>query len=181
VSCEAKQEQVSLLIDAELEEPDQVVLFRHLEGCSDCRLFFDSMLRFRKATKRDQEEINLAADEILPQRSPLPTNEHTSGHGARHLNKNPSGGKARDVNKRPSGDGTSRWLRVLAGGWRVPVPVAVGLAMALLVTGVLVGARISTTSGGMGPEGRAERMVKPTVVVICSLPEVLVLGSGSRL
>jgi hypothetical protein len=181
VSCEARQEQVSLLIDAELEERDQVILFRHLEGCSDCRLFFDSMLRFRKATKRDQEEINLAADEILPRRSPLPSNEPASGHGARHLEARPSGAKSRDLNKRPSGDGTKRRLRVIAGGWRVPAPVAIGLAMALLVAGVLVGTRISILSGGDGPGGRAERMAKPTVVVICSLPEVQVLGSGSRL
>jgi hypothetical protein len=172
---------VSLLIDAELEEPDQVILFKHLEGCSDCRLFFESMLRFRKATKRDQEEINLAADEILPQRSAFPMNERTPGHGARHLNDRPSGGKAKDLNKRPSGDGTRRWLKVIAGRWRVPAPVAVGLAMALLIAGALVGARISALSGGDGPGGRAERMAKPTVVVICSLPEVQVLGNGSRL
>jgi hypothetical protein len=170
-----------LLIDAELEEPDQVILFRHLEGCPDCRLFFDSMLRFRKATKRDQEEINLAADEILPRRSPLPMNEPASGQGARHLSKSPSGGEPRDLNKRPSGNGTRRRLWLIAGGWRVPAPVAVGLAMALLVAGALVGARISTLSGGDGPGGRAERMAKPTVVVVCSLPEVQVLGNGSRL
>jgi hypothetical protein len=181
VSCEAKQEQVSLLIDAELEEPAQVILFKHLEGCSDCRLFFDSMLRFRKATKRDQEEINLAADEVLPRRSPFPMNEHMSGHGARHLSKSPSGGEPRGLNKSPSGDGTRRWLMVIARGWRVPAPVAVGLAMALLVAGALVGARVSAFSGGDGRGGRAERMAKPTVVVICILPEVQVFGNGSRL
>ena len=63
----------------------------------------------------------------------------------------------------------------------MPAPVIVGLAMVLLIAGALVGARISTLSGGAGPEGRAERATKPTVVVICSLPEIQVLGSASRL
>jgi predicted anti-sigma-YlaC factor YlaD len=152
VNCEGRQEQVSLLIDAELEEADQVGVFKHLEGCSDCRLFFRSMIRLRRAAKRDREEISLAANEILPERSPLPL-----------------------------GRGNGRWERWLAGGWRMPAPVAVGLAVILLITGALVGTRMVGISGNAGRQGLAERPAKPIVVVVCSLPEVQVLGSPSRL
>jgi predicted anti-sigma-YlaC factor YlaD len=153
VNCEANQEQVSLLIDAELAEADQVTVFRHLEGCPDCRLFFQSMIRLRKAAKRDLEEISLAANEILPQR----------------------------LAPAPLGGETKRRANWLAGGWRMPAPAAVGLAVVLLVTGALVGSRLVGISGSAGRQGLAGRTVRPTVVVVCSLPEVQVLGSRSRL
>lgn len=181
MSCEARQEQVSLLIDAELEETGQVALFRHLEGCSECRLFFHSMHRFRNAAKRDQEELNRTADEVLPLPGQLPIDRHRSGDDVRHPVTRPyeTGADRRD--QRSPAKGTRRWSRVLAGGWRMPAPVAVGLAMALLVAGAFVGARVSSLSGGPGLNGRAGHTVKPAVVVVCALPEVRVLGSGSRL
>jgi predicted anti-sigma-YlaC factor YlaD len=157
VSCDARQEQVSLLIDAELEESDQVTLFGHLENCTECRLFLDSMIRFRNAARRDHEASSLAADEALPQGSRLPLKEAASGHGER------------------------RWLRILTRGWRMPASVAIGAAVVLLVAGAIVGTRISTLSGGGGPEGQAGLTSKPAVVVICSLPEVEVLGNASHL
>lgn len=157
MNCEANQEQVSLLIDAELEAADQVGVFKHLEGCSDCRLFFQSMIRLRKAAKRDLDEISLAANEILPQHAP------------------------RLPNSRRRRSGTGRWARWLAGGWRMPAPVAVGLAAILLVTGALVGVRLVGISGNAGRQGLAARTAEPIVVVVCSLPEVQVLGNASRL
>ncbi len=193
MSCEETQEQVSLLIDAELEEPHQVALFRHLEGCCECRLFFDSMLRFSKAAKRDLEEIRLVADDILPLHGPLPVSVRAAGDGANSLPMHPSGLTGRRSHRRASEDavgalpdrrsgwGWKRWTGLLAGGWRMPAPVAIGLALVLLVAGALVGTRISTIAGGGGPMGRDGRVVKPTVVVVCSLPEVQVLGSASRL
>jgi hypothetical protein len=181
VTCVAKQEQVSLLIDAELEEADQVTLFRHLEECSDCRLFFHSMIRFRNAAKRDQEELNLAADEILPQHSQLPMDKPRHRDDGRRLIPRLAGDGASPLERRPHGGGTRRWAKLLTGGWKLPAPMAVGLAVALLVAGALVGARVSTRSGVAGLDGPAGRKANPTVVVVCALPEVRVLGSGSHL
>jgi hypothetical protein len=181
VSCEARQEQVSLLIDAELEVSGQAALFGHLEECLDCRLFFDSMVRLRRAAKRDQEEIELAADEVLPRHIPLPMHVHPSGNRWRRLLKHPFRHDSGRLPGRLSGNRAKRWLQILAGGWRMPVPMAVGLAMVLLVAGALVGARLSALSGSAGLEGPGGHQPKPTVVVICSLPEVQVLGSGSHL
>ena len=147
MSCETFQEQVSLLIDAELEESDQVALFRHFGGCPACRQFFDSMVRFRKAARMDQEEMFRSAGELLPQRSPLPSE------------------------RRPTARGTQGWLQVIAGGWRMPAPVAVGLALVLMIAGALLGARIAVVSESPGS-------FKPSVVVVCGLPEVEVVGTG---
>ncbi len=146
MSCEAKQEQLSLLIDAELQEPDQVGLFRHLEGCSDCRLFFRSMIRLRNAAKRDQEEIALTADEILPPWDPAAVQRSSRGR--------------------------SRWIEIVSGGWRMPKPVAIGVAIVLIAGGIVLGSRIAST-GGSGAAG--DRIAKPAVVVVCSLPEVEVV------
>lgn len=149
MSCEAKQEQVGLLIDGELLEPEQSGLFRHLEDCSDCRLFFRSMIRLRKAIRRDQEEISLAADEILPT---------WSSPAAR----------------KPSRE-WSRWIEIVRGGWRMPKPVAIGLAVLLVAGGAALGSRIATTRGaGVG----GDQTAKPAVVVVCSLPEVEVVQRG---
>jgi predicted anti-sigma-YlaC factor YlaD len=158
MSCETAQEQVSLLIDAELEGSAQAKLFGHLEGCSECRSFFDSMVRFRKAAHMDREEIFLAASEVLPPRSPVPRSlfparEHRFAAG------------------------WTRWLR--AGSWRMPVPAGVGLAIVLLFAGALLGARLASISRGSGMKWTAGETAKPTVVVVCGLPEVEVHGTGS--
>lgn len=149
MDCETKQEQVSLLIDGELPEADQVGLFRHLEDCSDCRFFFHSMVRLRNAARRDQEAIEHTADEILPAWNPTP--------------------------ERRPGRTRSRWVEILTGGWRMPAPVAIALAIALIAGGAVLGSRLAVV-GGAGAPG--DRSVKPTVVVVCSLPEVEVVQSG---
>jgi predicted anti-sigma-YlaC factor YlaD len=148
VNCEARQEQVSLLIDGEAGEPDEAAVFRHLGECPDCRLFFDSMIRFRNTARRDREEITRAADEALRAQAPIPRERGRS---------------------RP---GLGRWLPFLAGGWRVPAPAILGLAVVLLVGGALLGVRLARVSGGAGAEGSAGMRGKPVVVVVCSLPEV---------
>ncbi len=155
--CDEKQEQVSRLIDAELEESEQVSLFRHMEGCPDCRLFLDSMIRFRMAAKRDKELLFLAAEETLPPELPLP---------AHHSKWVPHAG----------------WLRVLGAGRSMPAPLAIGLAVVLLVIGIYVGGKIATGHEGRGSRwqqgaGDEEPGVRQKVIVLCGLPEVEVLGS----
>ena len=154
MSCETAQQQVSLLIDAELEEAAQVSLFRHLEGCSECRCFFDSMVRFRKATRTDREEIFLEADELLSQHGPLPVRQGSSEPGER------------------------RWLRALTAGWRIPVPMGVVLAVVLLFTGALVGVRLASVSAGSPWLRTGGGRARPAVVVVCGLPEVEVVGTN---
>lgn len=124
MSCETRQEQASLLIDAELPESEQVALFRHLEECGECRRFLDSMIRFRQAARRDQEAILLAAEDILPQGTPF------------------------EWRKRPVEAGF--WQRLAAGGWRVPAPVAVSLAAILLLGGALLGSRVARVAAPGG-------------------------------
>ena len=168
MSCERAQEQVSLWIDAELEESAQAALFGHLEGCSECRRFLDSMVRFRKAAAVDREEIFLSAGEALPPRSPVPAEARRTDAGGKPTRRSQEAGQP-----------GPRWPRVLAGGWRrLPAPVAAGLAVILLAAGALLGARLAAVSGGGGPEWSAARMEKPAVIVVCGLPEVEVVGSG---
>lgn len=152
MSCETWQEQVSLLIDAELPEPDEAGLFGHLEACFECRLFFGSVVRFREAARKDREDILHAADEVLPARSPL--------------------------FREPRPARTRGWLRIPAGGWRVPAPVALGAAAALIVIGVLFGSRLESAPGGSGLAWRGERAAEPAVVVVCGLPPVEVVGAS---
>jgi predicted anti-sigma-YlaC factor YlaD len=151
VSCETRQEQVSRLIDAELRESDQVALFRHLEDCSECRQFLDSMIRLRHAARKDQEEILLGAEEILAPQSPLAL-------------------RPRPVRVGP-------WERILTGGWRLPAPVAVGLGVILLTGGVLLGSHITNIAERAGLDGRGGREGQSTVVVVCGLPQVDVVGT----
>jgi hypothetical protein len=156
VHCDEKQEQVSRLIDAELEESEQVTLFRHMENCPDCRLFLDSMIRFRIAAKRDKEFLFRAADESLPSEMKLPAD-------------------------RPRGVSGAGWLRVLGAGRSIPAPLAIGLAIVLLIFGIYVGGRIAMGPGNRGAAlerevGDGDGGVRPRVIVLCGLPEVEVLG-----
>ena len=151
MSCDARQEQVGLLIDAELPESEQVTVFRHLQECPECRLFFESMARFRKAAKKDREEIFLEAEEVLPAKTPRPEARRAAwGH---------------------------RWFPFAAGGWRLPAPVAVAAATMLLVVGILLGSRLPAP-GGSDRDRLAELTAEPSVIVVCSLPEVEVLGAA---
>jgi anti-sigma factor RsiW len=43
------QEQISQLIDAELDNTEQQTLFAHLSECAECREFFNSMLALRSS------------------------------------------------------------------------------------------------------------------------------------
>jgi hypothetical protein len=144
---------VSLLIDGEATGAVQAALFRHLGECADCRLFFDSMVRFRNSAGHDREEIFRAADEALPARLQLP----------------PVREAARDF---APVAGLGRWFPFATGGWRLPVPAAIGLALVLLVGGVILGSSLSRGPGGDGSRDRAGALGQPTVVVVCSLPEV---------
>ncbi len=154
--CDERQEQASRWIDSELGESEQILLFRHLEGCPDCRLFLDSMVRFRNAAKKDRDLLFQGADELLPPAEAF-----------------------RIPVARPSfRDG---WIWRLGAGIRLPAPVAVGLAVVLVVLGILVGARFSTGPGGGRPHwelggASGERKGDERVVVVCGLPEVEVFA-----
>ncbi len=144
MTCESWQEQTSGLLDAELEESDQVRVFRHLETCQDCRLFLDSMIRFRKAVQTDQERILLTADEVVPARLRIPPSRSAREPG---------------------------WMRALLG-WRLPAPVAVGMAAVLVAGGVLLGARLESAAESAGKRG------EPQVVLVYGLPQVEVVGNA---
>ncbi len=153
--CDERQEQASRWIDSELGESEQILLFRHLEGCPDCRLFLDSMVRFRSAAKKDRDLLFQGADELLP---------------------------PAEAFRKPFARPTFRdgWIWRLGAAIHLPAPVAVGLALVLVVFGILVGSRFSTGREGGRPhwgQGAAsgERRRDERVVVVCGLPEVDVL------
>lgn len=151
MNCESRQEQVGILIDGELGESDQVALFRHLEECLECRSFLHSMIRVRNAVRLDREEILAIADEALP-----------------------ASIRPEVVRRSPT---RHRWHEILTGRLRLPAPVAVGLGVALLLCGAVLGARIASTLGpGQHADGSGTN--RSTVIVVCSLPEVEVVKPG---
>ena len=160
MSCEFQQEQASRFTDGELPEQEQIPLFRHLEDCSECRSFLDAILRFRQGARRDREEILAEADGLA-----IPAVGHVaSGRGAR---------------MNSGGADSGRRKRFLGRGWMLPIPAGVAIALVLLATGFLLGARLGAAPGDPGRPGLAERIVEPDVVVVCSLPVVEVLGDES--
>jgi hypothetical protein len=54
MNCNYYKEQVSLFIDNELGSGAQTHLFDHLANCLDCRLFLDSIMKF-KSMKHEEE------------------------------------------------------------------------------------------------------------------------------
>jgi len=150
VDCNAKQEQLSLLLDGETAALEQADLFAHLGACADCRDWFDTLARLRGAARRDREEIAGGADDLRP---PLPS-----------LSALPS--------RRPA----AQRIRGAGWTWRLRVPLAAALAFALLAAGALLGARWPLLAEGAG--AIAARGGRAPVVVICSLPDVTVFPQG---
>lgn len=145
MDCEARQEQLGALLDGEAAAADLSALFRHVGECADCRSYFDTLTRLRGAAARDRDLLAPGADDLL---LPLPRRAAARGRFR---------------------SGAGRWLRRPAAGWRLPVPAALAAAVILLLGGALLGARWAAVRGGaQGPAGRS------SVVVVCSLPEVVV-------
>ena len=67
MDCEARQEQLSQLLDGEAGAVDQPELFRHRGECAGCRSFLDGLAQLRGTVGRDRELSAAGADEI-----PLP-------------------------------------------------------------------------------------------------------------
>ena len=157
MTCEDRQLQLSLLMDAESGGLEQAGLFTHLEDCAECRHFFDSLIRFRSTARQDREEILRQADELLPARLPLP-----AGPGAR----------------RPLGAWRSSW-------WRpgLPAPAAIALAGLLLVAGIAIGAGLAARLG-RAPQGTPDAELArqprgvPIYVYVCSMPQIEVAGKS---
>jgi len=53
MTCEEHQEQISELIDNELEEQQSPALFSHLSTCEECRRFLHTTLRFRAGLQEE--------------------------------------------------------------------------------------------------------------------------------
>jgi predicted anti-sigma-YlaC factor YlaD len=151
--CEERQLQLSLRMDAESGGMEQTGLFTHLEGCAECRHFFDSLLRFRSTARQDREEILREAEETLPARLPLPV-----ASGAR----------------RPQ----AAWWRP-----GLPAPAALAFAVLLLVAGIAIGAGLAARPGlAPQGAPKAETTKQPpgerTYVYVCSMPQIEVLGAS---
>jgi len=169
MSCEAYRQHLSLMMDAEAGGVEQAGLFAHLEGCAECRHFFDSLIRFRSAARRDRDAILREAGERLPGRPPLPA---TAAAGARPPAR---AGDARGASWR---DRLGDWLRP-----GVPAPAALALAVLLLIAGVAIGVSLSSRLGGAPPRAPEAETVRrspagTTFIYVCSLPEVEVSASA---
>ncbi|MDM7915922.1 MAG: anti-sigma factor [Candidatus Eisenbacteria bacterium] len=162
MQCDDAKSMLSLFADSNLEgEELQGAMFRHLQECSDCRGFFDSILRQRKAASVEREMLLREADELLPAAESLLARARSGRAERRSL---------------------SVWQRILAGGgMRMPVPVAISIAIVLLLAGIVLGTRIAGRPGQDGLRiDRLERASRSEVVVVCGLPEVQVVGSTPK-
>lgn len=157
MTCEERQLQLGLLMDAEPGGEEQAGLFAHLAGCPECRHFFDSLIRLRSVARRDREEILRQADELLPARLVLP-----------------AGPRAR------------RAPRTWPSSWRradLPATAALGLAVLLLAAGVAIGAGLAVRFGRAPQQTPRAEVAKqppggPTYVYVCSMPQVEVTGKS---
>jgi hypothetical protein len=171
MSCESVQEKVSLFIDDALDEAEQAPMFAHLKECEECRHFLGSLMRFRKASARERDLLQRQADEILPSAEAVlfATQAHT--REARTRSASPPAGAR----------GAGRALRLGAArpavGRGMPVPLALGIALLLLVAGLLIGTRIGGPSGP-APAADTAAGVSPAskTVIVCGLPAVEVVG-----
>jgi hypothetical protein len=156
VTCDERQLQLSALMDAESDGIEQSGLFTHLEGCAECRHFFDTLIRFRGTAQQDRQEILRQADETLPARLPLPMRP-----GAR----------------RAAGASRSAWWHPM-----LPTPAAIALAVLLLAAGIAIGASLASRFG-RAPQRtpHAEVAKRPpgerTYVYVCSMPQIEVVGT----
>lgn len=157
MTCDERQLQLSLLMDAESCALEQAGLFTHLEGCPECRHFFDSLIRFRSTARQDREEILRQADERLPARFPLPAQAGT---------------------RRTPGAWLSSWWRPA-----LPAPAAIAFAALLLVAGIVIGAGLAARIGRVPQRtpdaGQAKQSPGgPTYVYVCSMPQIEVTGKS---
>jgi predicted anti-sigma-YlaC factor YlaD len=157
MTCDERQLQLSLLMDAESCDLEQAGLFAHLEGCTECRHFFDFLIRFRSTARQDREEILRQADDRLPARFPLPAQA-----GARQS----------------QGTWWSSW-------WRpgLPAPAAIAFAVLLLVAGIVIGAGLAARTGRTPQRTPdAEQAKQPpggtTYIYVCSMPQIEVTGKS---
>ena len=156
--CDERQLQLSLLMDAESGDLEQAGLFTHLEGCAECRHFFDSLIRFRSTARQDREEILRQAEELLPARFPLPVASGT---------------------RRPQGTWLSSW-------WRpgLPAPAAIAFAVLLLVAGIVIGATLAARPRQAPQRTPDAELAKqppggPTYIYVCSMPQIEVVGTST--
>jgi predicted anti-sigma-YlaC factor YlaD len=158
VRCDERQLQLSRLMDAETDGLEQAGLFTHLEGCAECRHFFDSLIRFRSTARQDREEILRQADERLPARFQLPAQA-----GAR----------------RAPGVWLSSWWRPA-----LPAPAAIAFAVLLLVAGIVIGVNLAAHPGRAPQRTPDAEQAKqppggPTYIYVCSMPQIEVTGKST--
>jgi predicted anti-sigma-YlaC factor YlaD len=65
MSCSHYAEQISCLLDDELVAEQQAELFGHLAACSNCRSFFETILRTRNALARDTIPYPAELDSVI--------------------------------------------------------------------------------------------------------------------
>jgi anti-sigma factor RsiW len=151
VQCEEQQQQLSLLVDGELDGAAQVALFSHLGACPECQGFFNSLLRFRKAARRDHQALLAEAEAGLPRQ--LPSEAGAAG-GA------------------PPRTPWNRW------GFpaRVPALAAAALAVLLLAAGVAIGLRLPAGRGTVRPPnpGSSPPAGGSHFVLVYAMPDVVV-------
>lgn len=157
MTCDERQLQLSRLMDAETDGLEQAGLFTHLEGCTECRHFFDSLIHFRNTARQDREEILRQADERLPARFPLPA--QAGAH-------------------RSPGAWLSSWWRPA-----LPAPAAFAFAVLLLVAGIAIGTRLAARPAGTpqrtpDAEQAEQPSGGPTYIYVCSMPQIEVTGKS---
>lgn len=161
MNCEEQKERISLFIDGELETVQQVDLFKHLAACYDCQFFLDSMLKFREMRRSECVAFPGDLDEVV-------LSELTSRKAAyNHV-----------------GDPTRTRISFWKRRWAVPVPLAVGLGILVLILGIVSAGTLIRNAEQEGPwktyftsgQGTVQQ---PKVIIIYGMPQVEVFGSLS--
>lgn len=163
MSCENMQENVSRLMDGELEEPGQERLFEHMRACAPCRLFLASTLRFRKASAADREGLLREADERLPAASEILRAAEASSRPMQRVRV-----------RRPAGRAGLRFERR-----SMSAPAALAFAAVLLALGLFLGLRLGGASRAVQADGAGITGAGSAsgTIIVCGLPGIEVVGS----
>jgi predicted anti-sigma-YlaC factor YlaD len=65
MNCNEYIDGINMLLDGALDESTQISLFSHLKDCTECRMYFDTMLRVRQISATEQIPFPEEIDRIV--------------------------------------------------------------------------------------------------------------------
>ncbi|TAK55499.1 MAG: hypothetical protein EPO24_12125 [Bacteroidetes bacterium] len=156
MTCDEHKEQISLLLDSELENGSQRTLFKHLSECAGCQQFLDSVILLREMRKKESITFPSEIDDALFARLNIIS----------------------PVRNRVAAREQSRsWFRRRL---LIPVPAAIALTILVIAIGLLLGMQTVQPQGastlfttGAFVNGKQQ----PAVIFIYGIPEVHVIDS----